>query len=262
MNPRANLFHQKPKAEARPVIAAPLFAEWRDGDDSRIAWAAGAAVSETVMALFYVPAALAVVGVVLLRRRVVADPGLWCLLILAALSGLLLMALGIKAGYVSERHTLLLVMIGCVFAAAALEPLAELCRNRVRAEWVLVAITLAALPATLKPLHANREGFKHAGRWMAEHVTPADCVIDPFNWAEFYSGRSLYGVPADPNNPPYTYAVADDRTRPDQHGRLPRLDQAIDVMTNGNSRVVYQWPEDVPEAEAKVLVYRLPRTGK
>jgi len=260
VNPRANLFHQQPKAEARPVVAAPLLAEWREGNDSRVVWAAGAAASETVMALFYVPAALAVAGVVLLRRRVAADPGLWCLLILAGLGGLLLIALGIKAGYVSERHTLLLVLIGCVFAAAALEPVAELCRNRVRAEWLLVGIALAALPATLKPLHANREGFKHAGRWMAENVTAADCVIDPFEWAQFYSGRSLYGVPADPEKPPFTYAVADDRTRPDQHGRLPRLDQAIDVMTNGNSRVVYHWPEDVPEAEAKVLVYRLPRT--
>jgi hypothetical protein len=242
------------------VVAVPLVAEWRDGTDSRIAWAAAAAASETVMALFYVPAGLAVIGVVLLRRRVAADPGLWCLLVLAGLSGLLLMALGVKAGYVSERHTLLLVMIGCVFAAAALEPLAALLRNRVRAEWLLVGIALAALPATLKPLHANREGFKHAGRWMAEHVTSADCVIDPFEWAQFYSGRSLYGVPADPKDPPHTYAVADDRTRPDQHGRLPRLDQAIDVMTNGNSRVVYHWPEDVPVEQGKVFVYRLSRT--
>lgn len=260
INPRAKLFEQAPKTGAMAVVTVPLFAEWREGGESRVVWAAGAVASETVMALFYVPAALAVIGVILLRRRVVADPGLWCLLILAGLSGLLLTAVGVKAGYVSERHTLLLVMIGCVLAAAALEPLAELVRNRVRAEWLLVGIALAALPATLKPLHANREGFKHAGRWMAEHVTPADCVIDPFEWAQFYSGRSLYGVPTDPANPPHTYAVADDRTRPDQHGRLPRLDQAIDVMTNGNSRVVYHWPEDVPEADAKVFVYRLSRT--
>jgi hypothetical protein len=260
MNPRANLFQQKAKAEARPVVAVPLVAEWRDGTDSRIAWAAGAAASETVMALFYVPAGLAVVGVVLLRRRVVADPGLWCLLVLAGLSGLLLMALGIKAGYVSERHTMLLVMIGCVFAAAALEPLAELLRNRVRAEWLLVGIALAALPATLKPLHANREGFKHAGRWMAGHVTPADCVIDPFEWAQFYSGRSLYGVPGDPAEPANVYAVVDDRTRPDEHVRLPRLDLAINVMNDGRSEVVYHWPEGGPVENARVKVYRLTHT--
>ena len=52
---------------------------------------------------------------------------------------------------------------------------------------------------------------------------------------------NVYKITGDPKHK----AVADDRTRPDQHGRLPRLDQAIDVMTNGNSRVVYQWPEDV-----------------
>ncbi|HYH68618.1 MAG TPA: glycosyltransferase family 39 protein [Urbifossiella sp.] len=260
VNPRANLFNQGPKAEARPVVAAPLFAEWREGGENPVVWAAGAVVVETVKALYYVPAVLALLGVVLLRRRVAADPGLWCLLILAGLSALLLTVVGIKAGYVSERHTLLLVMIGCVFAAAALEPVALLLRNRVRAEWLLVGIAVAAIPATLKPLHANREGFKHAGRWMAENVTPADCVIDPFEWAQFYSGRSLYGVPPDPEKPVNTFAVVDDRTRADEHVRLPRLDLAIDVLKNGNSRVVYHWPENVPESEAKVKVYRLTRS--
>ncbi|MFO0801321.1 MAG: glycosyltransferase family 39 protein [Gemmataceae bacterium] len=254
VNPRANLFQ---KAEARAVVGVPLFAEWREGDGPRVSWSVAAVASETVMALFYVPAALAVGGVLLLRRRVAADPGLWCLLILAGLSALLLTAVGIKAGYVSERHTLLLVLIGCVFAAAALEPVAALLRNRVRAEWLLVGVALIALPATMKPLHANREGFKHAGRWMAEHVTAADCVIDPFEWAQFYSGRSLYAVPPDPKDPPHTYAVVDDHTRPGEHTRLPRLDQAIDLMSNANSRVVYHWPENLPEEQARVKVYRL-----
>lgn len=261
VNPREKLFHKQPDARANPVVAAPLFAEWRESGESRVLWAAEAVAVETGKALFYVPAVLAVVGVVLLRRRVAADPGLWLLLVLAGLSGLLLLALGIKVGYVSERHTLLLVMIGCIFAAAALEPVAELFRGCVKPEWLLVVIALAALPSTLKPLHANREGFKHAGRWLADHVKDGDMVIDPFEWSQWYSGRSLYAVPPDPKEDPprMTYAVVDDRTRPDEHVRLPRLEAAINVMNDGRSRVVYHWPESGPVEAAKVKVIQLVR---
>ncbi|MBN9521905.1 glycosyltransferase family 39 protein [bacterium] len=261
MNPREKLFHGQADARANPVIAAPLFAEWRESGSSRVLWAGQAVATETVKALYYVPAVLAVFAIVRLRRRVAADPGLWLLLVLAGMSGLLLMALGIKVGYVSERHTLLLVMIGCVFAAAALEPVSELLRGRVRAEWLLALIVLAALPSTLKPLHANREGFKHAGRWLADNVKTGDMVIDPFEWSQWYSGRSLYAIPPDPKEDPprMTYAVVDDRTRADEHVRLPRLEAAINVMNDGRSRVVYHWPEDGPVEAAKVKVYQLVR---
>ncbi|HEX4608088.1 MAG TPA: glycosyltransferase family 39 protein [Urbifossiella sp.] len=264
-NPRAKLFKNQPDAQAKPVVAAPLFAEWRESGSGRVAWAGQALATETWKALYYGPAVLAVLGLVLLRRRIAADPGLWFLLILAGLNGLLLMALGFKVGYISERHTILLVMIGCIFAAAALEPVAALLGGRVRPEWLLVLIAAAALPMTLKPLHANREGFKHAGHWLAENVKPGDCVVDPFEWSLWYSEQSLYFVPEDPpaDPPPLiTYAVVDDRTRPDEHVRLPRLDAAINVMNDGRSTVVYHWPEDVPEAAAKVKVYKLvrPRT--
>lgn len=260
LNPRAKLIHNQPDARAKPVVSAPLFAEWRETGESRVAWAVGAVAAEAGKALYYVPAVLAVVGLVVLRRRVAADPGLWLLVILAGLSSLLLMAVGIKMSYVSERHTILLVLVGCLFAAAALEPVAALLGGKVRPEWLLVGITLAALPVTLKPLHANREGFKHAGRWLAENVKDGDCLIDPFEWSQWYSGRSLYYVPPDPAPAPaVTYAVVDDRTRPDEHVRLPRLEAAMNVMADGRSKVVYHWPEDVPVDAAKVKVYQLVR---
>lgn len=173
-----------------------------------------------------------------------------------------MMVLALKKGYVSDRHTILLLLIGCLFAAAALEPVAQLLGGRVRAEWLLVAIALAALPITLKPLHANREGFKAAGQWLAENVKDGDCVVDPFEWSQFYAGRTLYYVPPDPpaDPPPVvTYAVVDDRTRLDDHVRLPRLDAGINVMNDGRSVVAYHWPENVPVEQAKVKVYKLVR---
>jgi hypothetical protein len=259
LNPRAKLYRGQAAAVPQPVVAAPLFADWREGGENRILWAGQAIVAETVQALYFVPAGLAVLAVVLLRRRVAADPGLWVLLALAALSALLLLVLGLKVGYVSERHTILLVLVGCLLAAAALEPVAALVRNRVRPEWLLCALAVAALPATLKPLHANREGHKYAGRWLAAHATEQDCVIDPFEWALWYSGRSLYFIPPDPENPVVTYAVVDDRTRPDEHVRLPRLEAAVGVLADGRKELVYHWPEDGPADAARVKIYKLVR---
>ena len=78
-----------------------------------------------IKSLYYVVGALALFGVIAHRRQILApDRGLWVLLMLGFLNLLLLFYLAARIGYVSERHTVLFVMLACVFAAAALEPLA------------------------------------------------------------------------------------------------------------------------------------------
>jgi hypothetical protein len=168
---------------------------------------------------------------------------------------------------VSERHTLLLVLLTCVFAGGAIEPLAA-CLSRVPKVgrfWagkfapagLLLALVAAALPATLKPLHPQREGHKHAGKWLKENATPADCVIDPFCWAEWYAERTLYHIPPDPPDAKVLYTVLDSKTRPEEHSRLPRLGLARGVAASGT--IVYSWPENVPPEQASVKVYKTTR---
>src|SRR5207248_230773 len=73
---------------------------------------------------------LALLGVFALRRRLTTDPGLCVLVALVGLNAAVLVGLGVTGyyvngkhtGYVSERHTVLLVLVGCLFAAAALAP--------------------------------------------------------------------------------------------------------------------------------------------
>jgi hypothetical protein len=50
-------------------------------------------------------------------------------------------------------------------------------------------LTLAPLARTLEPLHADRAGFREAGRWLASHVRPDEGVFDPYGWAGYYAGR-------------------------------------------------------------------------
>src|SRR5436305_530462 len=117
---------------------------------------------------------------------------------------------------------MLLVMIGCYFAAAALEPLTALLARvpklggmwagRLAPAGLLIAVIASALPVTLKPMHAQREGFKHAGEWFKAEVEdkwlaanegrvkeqydpPYPKLVDPFEWTGWYSGRTLYFVP-------------------------------------------------------------------
>ncbi|HEY2910938.1 MAG TPA: glycosyltransferase family 39 protein [Gemmataceae bacterium] len=274
-SPRERMLKGNAQAAA---IHGPLFAKWMSFEDEtglsgRVVWGVRAAAEETVKSLFYGPAIFALAGLVFLRRRMSAEPGLWLLMLVAGLNAAGLVFLGTHKGYVSERHTVLLTLIGCLFAGAALEPVAERLLGRlpkVGFFWagkmgppaLLVILVGLALPATLKPMHANREGHKYAGIWLQKHLKHEDCLVDPFEWALWYSERSMYYVPDDPpaDPPPVvTYAVVDDKMRGDEHVRLPRWQQAKNIAADGRSEVVYHWPENVPVDQAKVKVYRLIR---
>jgi hypothetical protein len=275
-NPRAKLWKGQTDARPQAVAGGPVFAKWMTtpvhGTPSRAIWGTVAVAEETFKTMCYVPALFAVVGIFLLRRRIAVEPGLWMLLVLGAMNAALLVYLGTRIGYVSERHTVLLSMIGCLFAATAFEPLAAALGTlpKMGLFWsgkfgppaLLVILVGLALPATLKPMHSNREGFKHAGEWLGEHCHTGACVIDPFAWTEWYAGRSLYYIPPDPppHSPPLvTYAIVDDKMHGGEHERLPRLDAAKNVIADGRKEVVYHWPEDVPLDQAKVKVYMLIR---
>ena len=85
-------------------------------------------------------------------------------------------------------------------------------------------------------------------------------LIDPFEWAQFYAGRTLRTVPAgDPTPVPgesYRWAVLERGDTP--HSRLHRLQPALNVANDGQNKaeIVYWWPKEGPVENARVLVYR------
>jgi hypothetical protein len=260
---------QAPLGKA-PMGAGPLFAAWREGDEpgwSRAAWAVTAVGAETAKATHYVIGPLAVIGVIVLWRRFRGNPGWWVLVLTPVVNLALLLYLAVRKGYVSERHTLLLTLLACQFAAAVLPewagligrlipPVGRLGR-RVTAAVLLGLLCLASLPFAVKPLHRNREGHKAAGRWLATQLAPADAVIDPYTWAEWYSGHGLLR-PGEwtAELPPVTYVVLEN-TAAAPESPLPMLNWAREVAARPGAEVVYQWPEGVPATEAKVRVVRV-----
>ena len=234
-----------------------LFATWydpeRDGD--KAGWAVRSVGKEVWQSMHYAPCAFALVGVFALRRRFVAEPETMVLPLLLAVNFAVLFVLGLKIGYVSGRHTLPVVVVGCLFAAAGIERVAVWCARPWVRTGVLLALLASALPAAVKPPHEHRMGHYHAGKYLASVVDPAlDTVVDPFSWALFYAGLTLREVPADHEKPRFVYAVLEQSKDGNPHSRLPRLDLAKQIAAP--DRAVYHWPEDGPLAEAKVVVYR------
>jgi hypothetical protein len=253
-----------------PAMGHALFAVFwdpaRDEGKNRALWAVGAVWTEMIKSLYYVVGALAIVGVIAHRRQIMApDPGLWVILALGVLNILLLFYLASRVGYVSERHTVLFVMLACLFAAAALEPVAMVIESlpvigrlvvwpKAAPSGVLVAAVAMALPVTLQPLHSHREGHKHAGRWLAGNMGPDDWLKDPLAWGEWYAGRTLYNPPVYHGQPEMIWVIIE-KGKGSPHSRLPQWEEASRLAAN--RQPVYRWPSDAPPEGPAVEVYKI-----
>jgi hypothetical protein len=254
-----------------------LFAEWwneeRDAGTPRPLWAAQAVAKEMSKSANYVIWPLALFALLALRRRFTAEAALWVPLVVVGCNVALLVYLATRAGYVSERHTMLLTFLACQFAAAGLPLLAaavgqvlpgvERLGVRVTAAGLLAGLVLSSVPFALKPMHQHREAHRRAGEWLATRVTDNDGLLDPYCWAEWYAGRTLYRTSWNPKPSRNTYVVLErDDTEystkeGDRHVRLPELATAKAVSKQPTGRIVYQWPEDVPREQAAIFVYKL-----
>jgi hypothetical protein len=270
-NQPAPIWHGQDAKGVRPPIAGtPLFAKWWDpGLDAgkpHAVWAVQAVSSELIKSLHYVIGFLAIAGLIAHRRQLWSpDLGIWFLIVLAALNVALMVYLAYRIQYISERHTLQFVMVSCIFAAAALEPLIGFVTSSTLLGrlflWpkaapclFLAGLVASALPFTLQNMHTQREGHKHAGRWLATHMNDQDWLIDPFAWAEWYSGRTLYKTPTYYGHPDVKWVIVEEGPS-SPHSRLPQLEEANGLKTTGE--LVYQWPENPTKKSHVVCVYRV-----
>lgn len=208
-------------AKAGPLLAV-TFNPGVDG--GRAGWVPRAVFKEAFKAFHYGVFFYALAGFGLAFWKVWkvrTAPWLSVTLILGAGNLTLLGLVAYRAGYISERHTLPVVLVGVFYAAYALE---ELPRQFARLPVVgpvfaftgfwrwfaLAALVASCLPVVVKPLHENRAGHRVIGAYLKEHATLEDTVIDPYTWAEYFSGRSVLGVPRDPPNPRYRWAILEE----------------------------------------------------
>jgi hypothetical protein len=281
---------------------------WPDGKVSdglgHLGWSFYALSSEISKGFFYVAWIPALLGLFTFRAQGPAGAGRLVLIVLCLLQCLALLRVAFVAGYVADRHVLIVVLCGLYWAVAVIFYLAETIRAAVRKNQqertekterkdrlklsslfsllspvrliltshlcaVLLFLILIglALPKTLATLHANRAGHHAVGLWLAEHVTSADEVDDPFCWAAHYAGRTFCRHPDGPvANVPgsecaevmtrYRYVVHECRPDHREHFRKPSFPVA-DLLAAGG-KIVYHWPERQSLEDASILLFCLP----
>jgi hypothetical protein len=260
-------FHQKPEGRA-PGVNLPL-AEWWDpqwdGSKSKSLWAARAVASEYSKAAHYVIPWFALIGLVSVRRRL-AEPGIAILLMTAFVHFGVLWIIASRMNYVSQRHTLLTVMISCTFAAASFPVIGNWVVRTWKSSWIqrwtpwqiggaLTILVLAlALPRDFRSLHHERAGNVPAGHWLRDNAGDVK-IIDPLGWAEWYSGRTLREWPwLNPTADRELYIVFTPNSK-SPHSRLERYDFAYDRYKESEENRVFSYPPGVSEDKIEVAVY-------
>jgi hypothetical protein len=127
--------------------------------------------------------------------------------------------------------------------------------------WALLILLLLngiGLSRTLRPLHGHREGHHEAGKWLALHSLPQDQIQDDHCWAHYYANRVFLESASSsqvPSAVPAVYVVigrANERRAPD----TPRTYNEEELVQKGG-KIVFQWPAQVPDAKAQVVIYKL-----
>jgi len=265
-----------------PLFASTLAVWWRDdgevGKYERFTWGLKALVLELIRGTNYAGWLLALLGLWWFRERLQVEPGAWVLLVLCAVLGLVLWRVAAVVGYVSDRHSLLLIVCSLYWAVAGVRELPR--RFAVLAGWLaararfcrfllpatnptlvrgmpvilLLVLTGSALPKTLQPLHSNRAGFRDAGLWLAENIHPVDTVTDPYSWTHYYSGKVFLEGTSPPVPLGYRaveYLVFE--SSGNNHPNLP-LHQEV-KQRRDQGQPVFQWSGRRRKDRCEVIIY-------
>jgi hypothetical protein len=239
------------------------------GEHSKVVWGLWALGFEIMKGFHWVAWVPALLGLWWFRDRLRTTPGSWVLLLLCLGIALLLLSVAIFLGYVSDRHTILLLLCGSYWAVAAVVLVSHWCSAVVLPRLslhvgagfctALVVLGLAgsALPKTLEPLHANRSGFRPAGFWLGEHLQPGDEVLDPYCWTSYYAGYIFQQVSAaHPSGGGATKKYVVVEYSGNNHPHLPEHEKMLHLIEKGEE--VYRWEEREGKGR-KIVIYTVPR---
>jgi Dolichyl-phosphate-mannose-protein mannosyltransferase len=274
--PKRSSWPATPSGADGGVQSASFGVYWLDARKSergrRLVWGLKAVAGEYIKGFGYFAWLPALVGLCCCAGPFRRELGAWAVFALCLLFTLALWRVAYVAGYVSERHSLPVVMFGLYWMVAGVDWLCSRlvgAGNWVQARWgwaprfraregmvaqvMLIAFAGVALPKSLEPLHANRAGFHAAGLWLAEHADPTDAIVDPFAWAEYYAGHALRD-PRTVDAPPPSRQFVVVGGSGNEHARLPLMPAAETLANQGT--LVYRWPiQQAKQKVEEVLVY-------
>jgi hypothetical protein len=190
---------------------------------------------------------------------------------LAVASGAILVLsarVALLAGYLSDRHLLIVILAVALWAAVGLCEAARRLEVGLSHGWarvvfpgLLAGLTLPPLWRSLEPLHEDRLGYREAGLWLAEQGFPTDLVVDPHCWAAYYAGRAFPNPASeDQMGPRVVYVVLDQRGA--QRSQVPTVEFARRVAAHGQVSFRAKNPSDKGKSpEVVVFSVRLPSSA-
>jgi hypothetical protein len=171
--------------------------------------AIGRVIARWAEAMGWVLAPLALWGTV----RVRSSTGRWLIAIYVILFAAVLVRHAMTLGYLSDRHTLTMVVATLPWASAGMLACARRVASSIgppvhshedvgmapevasERRWGIVglaALVVVGVAVRAKPAHASRWGHQAAGRWLIEHSDPSDAILDTRGWAAFLAERPSY----------------------------------------------------------------------
>lgn len=227
-----------------------------------------------------------------LRRQA----GFWALAIYGFIHSAILIALAMTACYVSDRHVMILVLLGCFFAVFGMrelprrilgwfptepEPQARdssptlACASgsgkdvidakrwwRSAHFWfvvLFVGLMCASLPRAFERLHGTRVGNREAGLWLKEKLEHGDVVVDDHAWSAFFAGTVFKEgfEPALPKDHQSKCWVVTTRSRD------PEIDaRRMAGVFSEKAKLEGTWPEGSDIARARIVIHSQPREYK
>lgn len=240
---------------------------------SRLVRGVRALIFEIGHALHYLGCIPLAVAFIWQRKTLFGNRASWAILCYFCLHAAALLLLARSAGYLSDRHVMTLIMLLCYPTMLGILQFAtwiSAWRQRDGANPVMSSVPFAAmtmlglavvacLPKTLERLHDNRAGNHALGLWLREQLHDGDLVFDDHDWSNYYAGQVfLEGKEpaARPDYRPQCYVVITRSNDPKVKTKRDNWERKLRWPTGA---IVQHWPPEKSVAEARVVVYRLPR---
>lgn len=261
--PTANRVLTADQVSAPLPPGSPLLGSWFTSSShgmGREAWAFWIFLGMLARGTLFVLWLPAFLTLVLCRKAVWSQPGTWAVALACTALELLLQRVAATMGYLSDRHMVVLIALAAILAGGGVVTFAERFSGwrRIAVAGILAApVSAVGLYRTCEPLHANREGFRQAGLWLAANVPIGDEVQDPFCWTHFYAGRLFLesetrGLPI--SHPRRKFVVVDRSAS--KHERLPIISEEILKKLGGSPVFIYESKKR--KAGEAVVVYEVP----
>jgi hypothetical protein len=251
------------------VFQVPVIADWWTGNSQggfqKILWSARVVIEAYIKGFNYIGSFYLFVGLYVALKAWTNKPEYWFLVVCLIGLNLAFYRVASVAGYLSERHAMLALMILSGWCAMGGDSLQNFLVEKVAHSsksshwgsfsWLLFFLVIAFGWKGLETLHYNREGFKQAGNWLSRATLPGDPVDDPYCWSHYHAGRVFVEGRTDlpHSNPRVRYVVVERSKNP--HVRLQTFSEK-DLVQQGGT-VVFEHKSKKKGTPEAIVVYKV-----